>query len=138
MTNPDDSRNWLEKARRDLLVIDRTSAGDGVPWDMVCFHAQQAVEKAFKACLIADAIDPPRTHDLLKLLDLLENAGVDFRSTRITCETLGNFAVQTRYPGDATEISETQGRWAAEKAHEIVAAVRELLGLPGTGGPTDA
>jgi HEPN domain-containing protein len=37
----------------------------------LCFHAQQAAEKALKAVLIAKGIPPPKTHNIRILLDLL-------------------------------------------------------------------
>lgn len=36
---------WVEKAEHDLLNIDNNLAASHVPWDTVCFHAQQAAEK---------------------------------------------------------------------------------------------
>ena len=33
-------------------------------FETLCFHAQQAAEKAIKAVLVAEGADLPRTHDL--------------------------------------------------------------------------
>jgi HEPN domain-containing protein len=38
---------WLAKAEHDLLNIENNLAAQ-VPWDTVCFHAQQAAEKLFR------------------------------------------------------------------------------------------
>jgi HEPN domain-containing protein len=58
----------LAKARTDMalarLVLERGE--DMEPWGSV-FHAQQAAEKAFKALLIANGIEPPHVHDLVDL-----------------------------------------------------------------------
>lgn len=43
---------WLAKADNDLLNIDNNLAAEQVPWDTVCFHAQQVAEKVLKAYLV--------------------------------------------------------------------------------------
>jgi len=42
---------------------------------MVCYHAQQAVEKALKALLVEKEIPPPRTHNILDLCIALQELG---------------------------------------------------------------
>lgn len=55
-------RGWLAKADNDLLAGQHLlSAG---PYDIVCFHAQQAIEKLLKGLLAFYDQPPPRTHDL--------------------------------------------------------------------------
>ena len=49
MNDPDDWREWLAKASNDLLNIDNNLRSQAIPWDTVCFHAQQAAEKLLKA-----------------------------------------------------------------------------------------
>jgi HEPN domain-containing protein len=49
---------WLAYAESDLAVahgVDRP----GVILETLCFHAQQAAEKAIKAVLVAEGADPP-------------------------------------------------------------------------------
>ncbi len=59
---------WLRKAEHDLLNIDNNLAAARIPWDTICFHAQQAAEKLLKAFLIYHGRDVVRTHDLIALL----------------------------------------------------------------------
>jgi HEPN domain-containing protein len=33
---------WLAKAEHDLLNIENNLKASAIPWDTVCFHAQQA------------------------------------------------------------------------------------------------
>ena len=40
------------------------------PW-ACCFHAQQAAEKALKAVLVAQGVEPPSIHNLVALPWLL-------------------------------------------------------------------
>ena len=52
---PDESqdvRAWVQRAEHDLLNIENNLVAARVPWDTVCFHAQQSAEKYLKALLI--------------------------------------------------------------------------------------
>lgn len=54
---------WLDRADADLEAAVRLSVGaQGTLIGVVCFHAQQAVEKYLKAWLAALGMDAPRTH----------------------------------------------------------------------------
>ena len=64
-------RAWVLKAEHDLLNIENNLAAPEVPWDTVCFHAQQCAEKYLKAPLVSRQIDPPKIHDLTELHALL-------------------------------------------------------------------
>lgn len=55
---------WLAKAAHDYLAIQNNVNAADVPWDVVCFHAQQCAEKILKAYLVLDERTPERTHDL--------------------------------------------------------------------------
>ena len=65
-------KEWVLKAEEDYLTVEelykihvRRFAA------IICFHAQQCAEKYLKALLIACNIEPPRTHSLETLLDLI-------------------------------------------------------------------
>ena len=45
-------RTWLAKAEHDLLNIENNLQGLEIPWDTICFHAQQAAEKFLKARIL--------------------------------------------------------------------------------------
>ncbi|MFH1115689.1 MAG: HEPN domain-containing protein [Pseudomonadota bacterium] len=59
---------WLAKAENDLLNVENNLPASRVPWDTVCFHAQQAAEKLLKAFLVFRGQTPARTHDLVAVL----------------------------------------------------------------------
>ncbi len=59
---------WIEKAEHDLLSIRNNLAADQVPWDVVCFHAQQAAEKLLKGFLVHGGRSARKTHDLVSFL----------------------------------------------------------------------
>ncbi len=67
----------LAIARRDLQaaqgMIDTTTFHEAV-WG---FQEQQTIEKALKAWLYLCGVEPPFTHDLVALLKLLQQAGIN-------------------------------------------------------------
>jgi HEPN domain-containing protein len=64
------ARAWLTRANHDLITARQTLLLLDSPTDTPCFHAQQAIEKSLKALLTYRQTVFPRTHDLLRLLDL--------------------------------------------------------------------
>ncbi|MFC1833890.1 HEPN domain-containing protein [Thermodesulfobacteriota bacterium] len=48
MNDPESVRRWLAKAENDLLNIRNNLSAAEVPWDTVCFHAQQTAERLLK------------------------------------------------------------------------------------------
>jgi len=69
------ARILLKKAQQDGEAAKRLAeAPTPLPW-IVGFHAQQAIEKAFKAVLSARGIPYPRTHNLVMLYTLLNREG---------------------------------------------------------------
>ncbi|MDD5434754.1 MAG: HEPN domain-containing protein [Nitrospira sp.] len=86
----------------------------------MCFHARQAVEKAFKAVLLFHKIDFPFTHDLEELLDTFETAKIPIPSNLLNVGILTPYAVETRYPGYWGEITETDISEAIKFAEDTI------------------
>ena len=74
------------------------TVGDAYLEDL-CFHAQQAAEKAVKAILMYRGVTFPFIHDIAKLLKLLEATGLRIPKYIRSGRKLTRFAVVTRYPG---------------------------------------
>jgi HEPN domain-containing protein len=130
------ARGWLEKADHDLLAAEtliRLAAN--APLDVVCFHAQQGVEKCLKALLALNSIDFPRTHDLVVLARRLPstlNPGVEMNELL----PLNRYAVEARYPGDWEPITTEEAQEAVELVKRIRDRTAALLGPQG--GPHGA
>ena len=58
-----DPAAWLRYARGDLALAQVPLPEDSF-YEQLCFHAQQAVEKALKAVLIINNISYPKTHNI--------------------------------------------------------------------------
>ena len=65
---PDSAEEWLNRAQSDLALA--TSRANGVYLEDLCFHAQQAAEKAIKAVFISRNLKFPYIHDLSCLVSL--------------------------------------------------------------------
>ena len=119
--------SWVEKAEHDLLVIRNNLAADEVPWDMVCFHAQQAAEKLLKGFLVQGGRLPPRTHDLVALLGECVELQAGLEPLEDDCKLLTIYAVEPRYPDDFREPEETEARHAYEASLRIRSAILKRL-----------
>ncbi len=127
----DDERSehemWVEKAENDRLNISNNLESDRVPWDTICFHAQQAAEKYLKAFLIYHDCRPIRTHDLGRVL----NDCLVFDETLIVlrdeCNRLTDYAVTARYPDLYAETEEETARAAVAAADSICEAIISRL-----------
>jgi HEPN domain-containing protein len=127
MSEADESLEWVEYAEEDLILA-KSALKRRKPLTIgSCFHSQHCAEKYFKAILVSQNIEFPKTHDLLILNTLCTGAGV---LTGFTTEDLGRlsgYAVRTRYPGNRPTPAEAKD--ALEIAINIRKFARALLGL---------
>lgn len=100
-SNIDFARLLWKKARHDLQAAEKLIRMEG-PYDVACFHLQQAAEKFLKAFLEARNLDYPLTHDLELLLDLCPDETGVLTGLREKLYQLEPYAVQIRYD-DAVE-----------------------------------
>jgi HEPN domain-containing protein len=95
--------------------------------DQLCFHCQQSAEKYLKALLEEVGQAAPKTHDLDRLLKLLQPSHPVLRSMRRGLLFLSGFGVDTRYPGSNASKRQAAAAWRwAGKVREVC---RELLGI---------
>ena len=100
MANPDKEKSiaqlLLEAASQDVAACKLLASGAGIGDAVVGFHAQQAVEKSLKAALSAHNIEFRRTHDLISLLDLLQDMQL-VPPEADWLDELNPYAVEARY-----------------------------------------
>jgi HEPN domain-containing protein len=91
---------WMEIAENDLRNATHTlTLQEDCPFDTVCFHAQQCVEKRLKAILLRFGLDVPRTHDLRVIFQMVTaSSGLDIDLGEIL--PLNRYSVEARYPDD--------------------------------------
>lgn len=91
------TKEWLKASYDDIRVIEKIYQ-DEILSHMVAFHAQQSIEKSFKAILEEHEIEFPKVHKLRKLQTMLP---VSFESIDDTLiKILDELYIESRYPGD--------------------------------------
>jgi HEPN domain-containing protein len=122
------TREWIEKAEGDFATAQREVRARTSPnYDGACFHAQQCVEKYFKARLQESGIVFPFTHDLGELLVLILAVEPLWMGLSTSAKTLSRHAVKSRYPG--AWVTREQAKDAVARCREIRRLVRQSLGL---------
>jgi HEPN domain-containing protein len=92
------TNEWLKAAYDDILVIEKIIDTDYLS-HIVAFHAQQAIEKSFKAFMEEHDIEFRKIHNLVTLSSRIEpylSWSIDIDLLR----TLNSLYVDARYPGD--------------------------------------
>ena len=122
---PGSPDSWMRFARSDLALA-RQRPGQDVVLEALCFHAQQAAEKALKAVLIYFGIPAPRTHSIERLVGLLPGS-IEPTPALVQAAVLTDYAVAFRYPGDEESVTEQDHAEAARIAGAVVAWAEDLL-----------
>lgn len=122
---PDDPREWLNRAKSNL--IQAKGEKPGVYREDLCFQAQQAAEKSLKALLLQRGIRFPYVHDLAELIELLERHGERILPGIHEVARLTSYAVETRYPGLAEPVTREEYEVAVTLAEEVVRWVEKAL-----------
>lgn len=96
------------------------------PYRLVAYHAQQCAEKYLKAYLVCREADFPYTHNLSTLLELCTDYA-DWPLSLREAEELTDYAITTRYPGEAAEVTAPGAQRAIELAGQVRSQVRAAL-----------
>lgn len=108
------AKEWYEYANKDLLAAEKLYKEIN---HITCFHCQQAAEKYIKGLLVQKQTNFKKSHHLSYLLDLLDLQIPE--EIMLAAEYLNEYAVETRYPGDFSEISNDETTKAIEYAKAI-------------------
>lgn len=96
MSDREHAHALLAMAKKDLRALSGMLNSETFADEIFGFHAQQAVEKALKACIAAQGITYPLTHDISELLALLEEENIEVEPFWEFIR-YNAFAVQFRY-----------------------------------------
>ncbi|MEW6744068.1 MAG: HEPN domain-containing protein [Planctomycetota bacterium] len=119
---PGSPQDWMARARASLRLAEAPKP-HGALWEDLCFHAQQAADKAIKAVLLHKGRPFRYVHDIEELLTTAEKAGIVVPEDVRGAVGLTEYAVEARYPGmyepvsvdeyeQALELARTVMRWA--------------------------
>ena len=118
----DMTKEWLGVAYDDLLTIEEIKDNAHLT-HIVAFHAQQCVEKSFKAILENKNIEFPNIHKLIRLHKLIpipiEISNFDFLTT------LDKLYIDSRYPGDMGLLP--YGKPTLEDAQEFYEFAQDIF-----------
>jgi HEPN domain-containing protein len=119
---------WVAKAEGDWATAQRELRARKTPnYDAACFHAQQCVEKYFKARLQEADLPFGRTHNLVVLLDAVLPVEPLWEDLRPFLHRLNAFSIEVRYPGESADRS--TAREAVHVCRHIRKRARSALGL---------
>ena len=119
---------WVEKAEADYqaaIALNRRRK-EPLP-DIVCYHCQQCAEKDLKAYLIVQGTTPPRSHDLVELLNLGTLHDATFIKFLPWVESLNPYGVLIRYPGMSATVAKSKN--AVKTMRRLRTVLRRKLGL---------
>jgi len=92
------TQNWLNYAETDLRTC-KQIINDEFLTNVVAFHAQQVVEKCFKAIIEENTLKVPRIHSLIRLFDKIEGI-IDFAVAEQELKVIDKVYTEARYPAD--------------------------------------
>ena len=128
---PGSPKEWLEHAESDLRLAQLARGDAAIRREQVCFHAQQAAEKAIKSVLLLHNIGFPLTHNIEQLLALGQNSGLLFPDEVLGSGLLTPYAVETRYPGSWLGVGDAEVQEAMRVAEQTVAWARNAISESG-------
>jgi HEPN domain-containing protein len=124
---PGSPKEWVSHAESDLRLARLGSMDPQIFRGQVCFHAQQAAEKAIKGVLLFRGIEFPLTHDIEELLEIAEDQGLIIPEEIQEADHLTPYAVETRYPGYLEEITGEDVNNALQMAEHTIFWAKGVL-----------
>ena len=121
----EETRAWLDRARRDLRAVRLLIAGDSHAEAL--FHCQQAVEKVLKAFLTFHQKAFRRTHDLSDLSPDCLSVDDTLQSVVANAECLTQYGWRFRYPGAPYEPNVAEADGEMQKAEAVVGEIARRL-----------
>ena len=120
---------WLEIARTDLGVAEHLfQTFYPKPLEIICYHCQQAAEKAIKAVILATGAEGglPRLHDLSFLLDQIKNKITIDEKLYDFADTLTPYGISIRYPSELF-LEERHAKDAVQIAGQVVEWANDII-----------
>jgi len=122
-----DVEEWLR-----IVEMDRTTAYHlfktmhPKPLEIICFHCQQAAEKAIKALFILKEIEIIKIHDLGMLIKTIQPKIAFPETVKLSAISLTKFAATFRYP-DYPDIDEELTKKALADMDVVVDWCKEQI-----------
>ena len=118
----DDAKEWLSFAEADLGVAEHLNKTyHPKPLEIICFHCQQAAEKAVKSIIVLNGSQGgiPKKHDLFRLLNQIKNMVSIEENYYDYADILAPYSVAMRYPNELF-LEDRHAEKAIQMANEFV------------------
>jgi HEPN domain-containing protein len=122
-----ETAEWLKKASTDLRSCKVGLGAEPPTLEDVVFHAQQAVEKTFKAFLTFHSRPFRKTHDIEEIGSIVTEIDPTLEKIIFDASMLTPFAWQFRYPGESAEPELEEAQRAASLAQDVYKTVLSKL-----------
>ena len=119
----------MSKAESDWKTVSLLSAHADCPRDAACFYCQQYVEKLLKAYLTLKGIEAPRTHNLRRLIQLIEPDLPEMSAVIDESDRLTEHGVSSRYPDDWRAIEDEEMTQMIRLAEKFGAVLKARIGF---------
>ena len=125
----EDAKEWLSFATDDLGVAKHLyETYYPRPLAIICFHCQQAAEKAVKSIIVLNGSQGgmPKKHDILLLLNQVKHMVMIDERFYDYADTLAPYGVAMRYPSDLV-LEDRHAKKAIEMADEFIILAKSVL-----------
>ena len=127
MNNIEIIKEWIKYAEMDRSTAEYENKRVDKPFEIICYHCQQSVEKYLKACLIMYGYSVYKSHDLFELLGYCIKENKEFEKIKEECISLTNYAVETRYPFHKFELEENDVKEAINSMNKCNNLIIDVL-----------
>ena len=129
----DDVKEWFQIADDDFYSAQILNGQVRKPYEIICYHCAQAVEKYLKRFLVYQNEIPEKTHNLTYLGRICIEKDNEFVNAKFEFDFLNRYASDIRYP-HKYEVNENDANFsisAVEKIKNIkpLVELREIIKL---------
>ena len=132
MANEKEIAEWIKFANMDFDSAKYLLNLKPMPYEIICYHCQQTVEKYLKAFIVSCDKEIGRTHDLMELNKVCKSHDKGFGELDEKCAKLSNYAVIVRYPFHTIDLEERDVKEAILYTETIKKFVEDKLYLGST------
>ena len=118
--------DWVFYAESDLKTAEILIKDEYLMTNIIVFHCQQAIEKYLKAFLVDNNVPIIKTHDLIKVNDMvkeIKDLGIDEKKLMIVKQVFS----ESKYPGDLGLLPD--GLPTDKQASEFIEYAREVKAI---------
>ena len=122
---------WIRYSNMDLEAAASLNMRYKKPYEIICYHCQQTVEKSLKAALLFYGYSIYKSHDLLELDEDCQKRNPEFKKIEKECSQLSDYAFEARYPFHIFDITEVETEKALKSAFKcrnlVMNALNEII-----------